>query len=138
MIITGIVENGKQLGRTIGFPTANILMDQGTQMPECGVYAAAILLEGEENPRPCMVNCGNHPTAPEGKPTIEAYILNFSGDIYGKRVKVEFQLFLRPEQRFSGLDALRAQLETDCARTLEWALDNSDIYTWQGIDPDGK
>ena len=133
MLIRGIVENGKKLGRTIGFPTANILPDEMEAMPEKGVYVAAIWLEGENRPRACMVNSGDHPTVPEGKPTLEAHILNFSGDIYGKRISLEMLHFLRPEKRFENIEALCAQLETDRQATLSWAEDHADEYRWQGI-----
>ena len=99
MLIRGIVENGKKLGRTIGFPTANILPDDMKLTPEKGVYVAAIWLEGENRPRACMVNSGVHPTVPDGKPTLEAHILNFSGDIYGKRISLEMLHFVRQPQK---------------------------------------
>lgn len=130
MIIKGIVENGKRLGRTIGFPTANIAPEGDVRLPENGVYVAAIWIEGEERPRVCMLNQGNHPTAPEGKATIEAHILDFAGNIYGKRVQVEYLHFLRPEKRFDSLSDLRAQLEYDCMETRSWGLQNADKYSW--------
>ena len=61
----------------------------------------------------CMLNQGKHPTAPEGPATIEAHILDFSGEIYGRCAEVEYVAFLRPEQRFASLDALKAQLALD-------------------------
>jgi len=108
---TGTVVRGKQLGRTIGFPTANIEPD-GPAAAESGVYIAEVSVAGGA-PLPCMVNQGRHPTAPEGPPTIEAHILGFSGDIYGCRVEMEYLEFLRPERKFPSLDALRAQLDED-------------------------
>ena len=132
MIIEGVVETGKRLGRTLGFPTANILSEGQGSLPGRGVYAAALWLEGEDAPRPCMVNLGVHPTAPGGKPTIEVHILNFDGDIYGRGVRLELLDFLRPERRFESLDELRAQLESDRARTECWAASVADRYHWQG------
>lgn len=121
MTITGIVERGKRLGRQLGFPTANISPVGNTPaLPANGVYAAAIRLEGEAAPRPCMLNQGVHPTVPEGKPTIEAHLLNYKGDLYGRRVQVEYLHFLRPERRFEDLDALRAQLQRDLDTTRRW------------------
>ena len=135
-MISGIVENGKKLGRTIGFPTANILADGDAHLPENGVYSAAIWLEDGDAPWPCMVNVGVHPTVPEGKPTIEAHILNFEGDIYGCRVKIEIAHFLRPERRFDGLDSLRAQLDADRVATLGWAMETIGRYRWKGLCSD--
>lgn len=120
MVLTGTVEQGKHLGRQLGFPTANIRPDDGhAPLPENGVYAAVIRIEGEEA-RACMLNQGVHPTAPEGKPTIEAHLLDFDGNLYGKRAEVEYLRFLRPERRFDGLEALKAQLFRDLQATREW------------------
>ena len=121
MVITGTVERGKQLGRRLGFPTANIRPDEGCALPpENGVYAAAIWLAGEDAARPCMLNQGVHPTVPEGKPTVEANLLDYDGDLYGRRVRVEYLRFLRPERRFDGLEALRAQLTRDRRAVADW------------------
>ena len=124
MIVEGIVERGKQLGRTIGFPTANIRPDRIVgKWPDNGVYIAAFWMEGEEKARPCMLNQGVHPTVPDGKPTIECYLLDFSGDIYGLQVRVEYLRYIRPEKQFENLDALKAQLNRDCMTTRQWILD---------------
>ena len=121
MIIEGIVAQGKHLGRRLGFPTANI--DPGPsdgEWPQNGVYACAVWIDGDPLAWPAMLNQGVHPTAPEGKPTIEAHIMGFSGDIYARPVRVEYLRFLRPERRFESLDALTAQLERDRAEVLRW------------------
>lgn len=120
MAITGIIEHGKGLGHRLGFPTANVHPDGSPELPANGVYAASILLEGEDRPRPCMLNQGVHPTVPEGKPTIECHLLDYEGDLYGRRVEVEYLHFLRPERRFDGVDALVAQLTRDLTATREW------------------
>ena len=120
MTIIGKVEPGKQLGRLLGYPTANVRPEGAPVLPENGVYAASILLEGEVIPRPCMLNKGIHPTVPDGKATIEAHLLDFDGDLYGWRVQLEYLQFLRPERRFEDLDALKAQLRRDLAATREW------------------
>ena len=67
-----------------------------------------------------MLNQGTHPTAPEGKPTIEAHLLDYDGDLYGRRARVEYLQFLRPELRFDGVEALVAQLTLDLAATRAW------------------
>ena len=128
--IEGVVEHGKHLGRTIGFPTANVRPDDPDILPGDGVYAAALWLEGDEKAYPCMLNQGSHPTAPEGDPTIEVHILNFDGDIYGCRVRVEYLCFLRHEESFENLDALKAQLTTDREFTGKWILKNADNGCW--------
>ena len=121
MTIRGIVENGKHLGRTLGFPTANIRPDPSApELPANGVYAAAFWVEGDPVARMCMLNQGRHPTAPEGKPTIEAYVLDYDGDLYGRRVKVEYLRFLRPEKRFESLEALTEQLRHDRDDVRAW------------------
>lgn len=112
MRLEGRVVRGKQLGRTLGYPTANIEAEVSpAELPENGVYAAWFELDGRR--LPCVLNQGRHPTVPEGPPTIEAHILDFTGDIYGRRVAVEYLRFLRPERRFPSLEALKAQIDAD-------------------------
>ena len=121
MIIEGIVEQGKHMGRTLGFPTANVLPERVEgEWPENGVYVAAIWLQGEREARLAMLNQGVHPTLPEGKPTIEAHLLDYHADIYGRRVRVEYLCFLRPERRFDSVEALCAQLTRDREVTRAW------------------
>ena len=117
MVMEGVIEHGKGLGHRLGFPTANLRPEGAPDLPANGVYAASILLEGETVPRPCMLNQGVHPTVPEGKPTIEAHLLDYTGDLYGRRARIEYLRFLRPERRFDGLDALQAQLFRDLEAT---------------------
>lgn len=123
--IDGTVTGGKRLGRTIGFPTANIATALGPRqlLPPDGAYAADITLDGEASPRRAIVNIGLRPTvdnSTEPARTIEAHILDFDADIYGTHVSLTFLRRLRPERRFPSLDALRAQLAIDAqaARTL--------------------
>ena len=82
-----------------------------------GVYVASLRIEGYPDPLPCMVNLGSHPTAPEGPPTIEAHILDFDDDIYGRRVELTGHKFLRDERKFPSLDALKQQLKADLEST---------------------
>lgn len=121
MKITGVIVHGKQLGRTIGFPTANLQPDDPTAVTaDNGVYVAKIAVEGYPDPLPCMLNQGSHPTAPEGAPTIEAHILDFGDDIYDRRAEVEYLRFLRPEKKFPSLDALKEQLKSDLESTRSY------------------
>ena len=111
--LTGKVAGGKKIGRRLGFPTANIEPDRAVDLPENGVYVARVFIPGEEKPRLSVLDQGVHPTLPEGKPTIEAYILDFDGDLYGETVEVEYVRFLRPELKFDSVDDLIAQMKLD-------------------------
>lgn len=120
MRISGIVEGGKHIGRTLDFPTANIAPDAGSVLPEQnGVYAALLTL-ADGRALPCVLNKGRHPTLPEGAATVEAFILDFNGDLYGQRVHVDFLAFLRPETRFADKEALRAQIARDAQNARAW------------------
>ena len=120
MQITGVVAAGKRIGRTLGFPTANILPDEGCALPsQNGVYAALLTL-ADGRVLPCVLNKGRHPTLPEGAATVEAFVLDFTGDLYGQRVRVDFLAFLRPETRFPDKEALRAQIARDTENARAW------------------
>ena len=120
MQITGVVAAGKRIGRTLGFPTANILPDEGCALPsQNGVYAALLTL-ADGRALPCVLNKGRHPTLPEGAATVEAFVLDFTGDLYGQRVRVDFLAFLRPETRFPDKEALRAQIAKDTENARAW------------------
>lgn len=121
----GTVVNGRHLGRTIGFPTANIAPENGSRqlLPPDGAYAADITVGDDPTPRRAIVNIGIRPTVDTSaspRRTIEAHILDFHADIYGSDVKLTFLRRLRPERRFPSIDALRAQLALDAqsARNL--------------------
>ena len=116
-IIEGIVVQGKQLGRTIGFPTANIRPERWEGKGPNGVYAAWCTVDGARHPG--MLNIGLHPTVPEGAPTVEINLFGFHDDIYGMRAVVETVAYLRSEVRFGSVDELRAQLEFDRKRSME-------------------
>lgn len=107
---SGRVVRGKQLGRTLGFPTAN-LDAQSTDLAR-GVYAVRVRLESGAE-KMGMMNVGRHPTLPEGPATVEINLLDFEGDLYGQTLYVEPAAFLRGEVRFESPDALRAQLHRD-------------------------
>lgn len=111
----GLVVEGKQLGRTIGFPTANIEPDVADLiLPPAGVYAVDVHLDDTHSYRG-MANIGHRPTVdtPGAPKSFEINIFDYSGDLYGKYIEVSFLARLRSEQRFSTIDALRAQLEAD-------------------------
>lgn len=110
--VLGTVEAGDQLGRTLGFPTAN-LNPHGELLPPNGVYAARAVVAGQKWPG--MVNLGVRPTVASGKPVrrLELHVLDFEGDLYGQSIEVLFVKKLRDEQRFASTDELRAQIARD-------------------------
>ena len=116
MKIKGKIVHGKHLGRSIGFPTANLLPDEAWKFEQTGVWAAWFHVDGEKHP--CMVNIGHHPTVPDGPSTIEAHIFDYTADLYGKSAAIETVSFLRPEQKFADVNWLRTQLEADKTRSL--------------------
>lgn len=117
--LEGIVEHGKQLGRSIGFPTANIHpCDPRRIIPANGVYAVRVALP-DGTVRAGMMNIGHRPTVdtPDAPPSLEVHILDYDGDLYGREVSVSFVARLRDERRFPDIDRLRAQLTADALAT---------------------
>ena len=110
--LTGTIVKGRQLGRTIGFPTANLQVDDAVKLiPANGVYAVDVLQGGQTYGG--MLNIGFRPTVAGENQTIETYIFDFDKDIYGEHMTLRFRSFLRPEQKFNGLPALMEQLQHD-------------------------
>ena len=110
-ILTGIVQQGKQLGRTIGFPTANISYPDGLVKLPYGVYACWAIVDGRAHY--AVTNLGTCPTVSGENVTVETHLLGFSGDLYGKEITLEFLNFLRPEKKFENLAALQKQIAKD-------------------------
>lgn len=114
--VDGVIEKGDQRGRTIGFPTANLRLDD--QLHPCfGVYAVTADL-GDGVLRPGVANFGRTPTVGARAPLLEVNLFDFSGDLYGQRIIVAFHAFLRPEQKFDSLEALKAQIAADAEAAL--------------------
>ena len=113
--LTGTVIHGKRLGRTLGFPTANLLLPPGTVTPKFGVYACRATVEGI--PYPAVTNVGTRPTVEGSGITVEPWILDFEGDLYGREIQLEFYYFLRPEMKFADLQALQQQIFRDAEDT---------------------
>jgi riboflavin kinase/FMN adenylyltransferase len=109
--LSGVVVQGDQRGRTIGFPTANLAVWEELLLPANGVYAAYAWLGDRRFA--AAANIGVRPTVNGRDRTVEAYLLDFDEDIYGQTLRLEFERRIRPEQRFSGLDALKAQIRED-------------------------
>lgn len=121
--ISGSVIKGRQLGRTIGYPTANMLVNSEHKLIPCdGVYAVKVIVQNKTFGG--MLNIGNNPTV-EGKGrSIEVNIFDFSEDIYNQSISIIFVNKLRGEEKFNGLDALKTQLEKDKLLAIE-AIKNS-------------
>ena len=112
--IDGLVVEGKHRGRELGFPTVN-LKTENELVPPKGVYATTVTIDGIVHPS--ISNIGLRPTFGESsETTIEAHILGYSGDLYGRQVRLGFVLRLRDERKFEDVDALKAQLEADRRR----------------------
>jgi len=119
--LRGEVVAGARRGRTLGFPTANVLPAFNQLVPPVGVYAGTVKIAGIDGLEPAVINIGYRPTFTDGQAneadktiTIEAHLLDYQGDLYGKFVEVAFHKFLRDEQKFDGLEALTNQITQDC------------------------
>ncbi len=115
---SGIVVKGRQLGRTIGFPTANVQVSESYKLiPANGVYAVRTLVRGQWLNG--IMNIGNRPTVDGIGRTQEVHILNFSDDIYGENITVELIDYIRPEQKFNGIEELKNQILKDQERAIQ-------------------
>ncbi len=108
------VAHGKGLGRELGFPTANQLIGEGYAQPRFGVYATQVLIDGVVHA--AVTNVGIKPTVGSDSVGAESYILDWSGDLYDRTIETRFLSFLRPEQKFESLDALKAAIRQDADR----------------------
>jgi len=112
--VSGDVVKGDQRGRTIGFPTANLMLDAGMEARE-GIYATRVRIGGVGPFLKGAAYIGKRPTFDTDRRFLEIYLIGFSGDLYGQKIDAEFVDFIRPDQKFEGLDALISQMNTDCA-----------------------
>ncbi|MGY3927120.1 bifunctional riboflavin kinase/FAD synthetase [Aeromonas simiae] len=115
--ISGRVAHGDKLGRTIGFPTANLALKRRVA-PVSGVYAVEVLCSGKTFPG--VANVGQRPTLNGTQARLEVHLFDFSGDLYGQQVQVMLHHKLREEQKFPSFDALRAQIERDAQAARHW------------------
>ncbi len=116
-VFTGKVVAGHRIGRTLGTPTANLSVPHGLILPRSGVYAC--LAHTEPGTYPAVTNIGTRPTLGGEDLTVEPWLLDFSGDLYGREVTLEFFAYLRPEQKFASLEALKAEILRNAAQTRE-------------------
>lgn len=115
--LTDTVHHGKKLGSTLGFPTVNLRFQPGVLIPARGVYAARVWFENGES-RCAVTNVGVRPTVDShGEVNVEGFILDFDGDLYGQTVRMEFYRYLRGEQKFPTLEALREEIMRNAEET---------------------
>ncbi|NJO41264.1 MAG: bifunctional riboflavin kinase/FAD synthetase [Cyanobacteria bacterium CRU_2_1] len=112
--LIGQVMHGQQLGRTIGFPTANLKLPPEKFLPRQGVYSVWVSSSEWVTHHPGVMNIGYRPTVDGTQQTIEVHLLDWTGDLYGQTLTIRLDHFLRPEQKFASLDELKAQIQTDC------------------------
>lgn len=117
-ILSGEVVSGRQVGRTIGIPTANLLLPEGLICPRHGVYACKALFDGQAYT--AVTNIGTRPTVGGHRVTVEPWLLDYSGDLYGRKLALEFHKFLRPERKFPSLEELQEEIRKNAAQTLEF------------------
>lgn len=113
-VIAGEVSQGDQRGRTIGFPTANVSLAERLQ-PAFGVYAITAEIEGDPATYQGVANIGMRPTVNDRGVLAEAHLFDFHDDIYGQRIEISLQGYVRPEMKFEGIDALKQQIANDAA-----------------------
>ncbi|KZL49644.1 bifunctional riboflavin kinase/FAD synthetase [Nodularia spumigena CS-591/12] len=123
--LIGTVVTGQKMGRTIGFPTANLQLPNDKFVPRQGVYAvrAAILSQTPDATTPYqnlgVMNIGNRPTVNGSNLSVEVHLFDWSSDLYGKQLAVQLVEFLRPEQKFPSLEDLKTQIQLDCTVARE-------------------
>ena len=114
-VLTGTVVHGQQIGRKLGFPTANLLIPPAVAVPKFGVYACRAVIDGKSSP--AVTNVGTRPTVAGTGVTVEPWILDFESDLYDRQIRVEFYYFLRPEMKFPDLEALKAEILRNADQT---------------------
>lgn len=113
--LSGKVVSGRRLGRTLGIPTANLLIPEGVVELRHGVYACKAVVDGQTFL--AVTNVGNRPTVGGHRVTVEPWLLDFDGDLYGKHLTLLFYAFLRPEQKFGSLEELRKEIQKNAVQT---------------------
>ena len=118
--LSGVVESGKKLGRTFGYPTINLKVEDTKYLPRFGVYAVKVYISGDNRIYNGITNIGTRPSIEDGNMvTIETFIYDFSDDIYGAEVIVQPLHFIRGEKRFDSIDDLTKQIEMDILEARE-------------------
>ena len=122
-ILSGTVVTGRKLGRTLGIPTANLSIPEEVVKLPFGVYACKA--EAEGNTYIAVTNIGNRPTVGGHRITVEPWLLGFDGDLYGKHLTLSFHAFLRPEQKFPSLEALKEEIQKNAIETRKFFENNT-------------
>ena len=117
-LLSGTVVSGRQLGRTIGIPTANVRLEGSLLIPRFGVYCCRALVG--DRAYGAVTNIGVRPTVGGTHVTVEPWLLEFEGDLYGQELTLEFFAFLRPEKKFDSLLQLQEEVRRNAAQTLEF------------------
>ena len=117
-ILRGTVVHGRALGRKLGVPTANLRLIPGMVVPRFGVYACRCIIDGTAYP--AVTNVGTRPTVEGQSVTVEPWILDYSGDLYGREITLEFYYFIRPEKKFPDLEALKAEIHRNAEETRKY------------------
>ncbi|MFN5516103.1 MAG: bifunctional riboflavin kinase/FAD synthetase [Cyanobacteriota bacterium] len=118
--LQGTILEGRQLGRRLGFPTANLKLPADKLLPALGVYAAQVLLADSQVFLPGVMNLGRRPTVgKENTITAEVHLLDWRGDLYGQELSVYLHRFLREERKFEDLTALKEQIQRDCQQARQ-------------------
>ncbi len=116
--LSGTVVHGRGIGRSLGFPTANIAPENVHKiLPRAGVYSVRVTTSGMAQ-RPAMLNIGTNPTVGNSDLTIEVHIPSFKGDLYGEQMEIQFDRFIREERRFNSLQELQEQIKADVDSSL--------------------
>lgn len=122
-MLSGEVVSGRKLGRTLGIPTANLTIPEGVVQLPFGVYACKAEVEGKGYL--AVTNIGNRPTVGGHRITVEPWLLDFEGDLYGKTLTLSFFRFLRPEKKFPDLDALKEEIQKNATETRKFFENNT-------------
>ena len=117
-ILSGTVISGRRIGRNLGIPTANLPLPEGTVNLPHGVYACRAWTEGKSYL--AVTNLGSRPTVGGHHVTVEPWLLDFEGDLYGKHLTLELHRFLRPEKTFATLPELKAEIQKNACQTREY------------------
>ena len=126
-ILSDHVSHGKKLGSVLGFPTVNLTLQENVLSPAKGVYATKVILENGDT-HMAVTNVGTRPTVDDGdKLTIEGFILDFNGDLYGQKIQMEFYKYLREEKKFPSFDALKEEIARNVEQTREYFQQHPDF-----------
>ena len=117
-ILSGQVVHGRHLGSSLGIPTANLRLPEELAVPKFGVYICRALVDGKAYP--AVTNIGTRPTVEGHSVTVEPWILDYAGDLYGREITLEFYRFLRPERKFPSLEALSAEIHRNAQQVRDY------------------